>query len=285
MTQSAIASKGKVPLDSQLVHGQHSVSNSLGQSDLEVAFRDSNDQVWRVLIENKIYAGYQREQAERYARRGGLCKKQRRCCNFVTVLTAPAKYIGTAQNGFDSNITYESIRGWFEESKSLGLQQSCKVGLLNAAIRKKEDVKEKSKRITEFWLKYHELVQKIAPELCMPTPVPRSGGFLYFDPPATCGISFIHKVSLGYIDLQFAKMGKQVQKLKEIFEPHLRPDKMKIVRAHKAAVIRTVVDDLIMEDNFEEQEGRIKNCILEAKTLLQWWIEHRQAWQAANAVV
>ena len=107
---------------------QHSVSNSLGQSDLEVSFSDTEDQVWRVLIENKIYAGYQPEQAERYASRGELYKRQHLCSNFITVLTAPAKYIGSARNGFDSSITLENIRIWFENAKSLGLRQTCKSG-------------------------------------------------------------------------------------------------------------------------------------------------------------
>ena len=80
-------------------------------------------------------------------------------------------------------------------------------------------------------------------------------------------------------------MGKQIDKIKKLFETHLQPDKMKIVRAHKAAVIRTIVDRLVMEDDFGEQEEKVTNCILEAKVVLMWWIEHRQAWQAANAVV
>ena len=285
MTQSAIAAKGKIPLDSQLLHGQHSVSNSLGQSDLEVACRDSKDQVWRILIENKIYAGYQPEQARRYKRRGELYKKRGCCNNFITVLTAPTKFIGTAPNGFDANITYEGIRSWFENSKSLGLRRVCKVGLLNAAIRKKEKVREKSKAITEFWFKYHELVQQIAPELCMPTPEPRSGGFLYFKPPATNGIKFVHKINKGQIDLRFAKMGTQISKVKELFEKHIRPDKMKIVKTHESAAIRTTVQELVSVDDFEEQKEKVTNCITEAKALLQWWIEHRQVWQAANAVI
>jgi hypothetical protein len=283
MTPAAIETKGKVPLDSRFVHCHHSVRGPLGQSDLEVAFSDTKDQVWRVLIENKIYAGYQPEQAQRYARRGELHKKQGRCGTFVSVLAAPKSYVGTAPNGFDSSITYESIRSWFEDSKALGLRQFCKVGLLNAAIRKKENVREKSKQITEFGYKYHELVLKLAPELCMPAPVPRSGGFLFFQPPATASVRFIHKVNRGCIDFQFAKMGGQVNKLRELFGPYLRSDRMKIVRAHKSAAIRTIVDKLVTVDDFEEQEEKVKNCILEAQSLLRWWIEHRHLVHAASA--
>lgn len=276
MTSSALSAKGSVPLNSKFMRCQHSVSNSLGQSDLEVSFSDTKDQVWRVLIENKIYADYQPEQAERYASRGELYKRQHLCSTFITVLTAPAKYIGSARNGFDSSITLENIRSWFENAKSLGLRQACKVGVLNAAIRKKEKVREKSKAITEFWFKYYGLVQQIAPELCMPTPEPRSGGFLYFNPPATSGIKFVHKVNRGQIDLRFHKMGTQVGKLKELFQKHIQIDKMKIVKTHKSAAIRTTVDKLITVDDFEEQKQKVVNCILEAKAVLQWWIEHHQ---------
>jgi hypothetical protein len=205
-----------------------------------------------------------------------LYKKQYLCNAFVTVLTAPAKCVGTARNGFDSSITYENIRSWFENSKSLGLRRVCKVGVLNAAIRKKENLREKSKAITEFWFKYYGLVQEIAPELYMPTPEPHSGGFLYFNPPATSGIKFVHKVNRGQIDLRFARMGTQVSKLKELFQKQIRLDRMKIVKTHKSAAIRTTVDILITVDDFEEQKQKVINCILEAKAVLQWWIEHHQ---------
>ncbi len=119
----------------------------------------------------------------------------------------------------------------------------------------------------------------------MPTPEPRSGGFLYFKPPATNGIKFVHKINRGQIDLRFAKMGTQVRKVKELFEKHIRPDKMKIVKTHKSAAIRTSVEPLVSLDDFDEQKEKVTSCIIEAKALLQWWIEHRQAWQAANAVV
>ena len=53
-------------------------------------------------------------------------------------------------------------------------------------------------------------------------------------------------------------------------QKHIRLDKMKIVKTHKSAAIRTTVDKLITVDDFEEQEEKVKNCILEAQSMLRW---------------
>jgi glutamate synthase domain-containing protein 3 len=76
-------------------------------------------------------------------------------------------------------------------------------------------------------------------DLCVVSTQSLVGGFLYFNPPATSGIKFVLKVNRGHIDLRFAKMETQVSKLKELFEKHIRPDRMKIVKTHKSAAIRT----------------------------------------------
>ncbi len=72
--------------------GEHSVANSSGQSDLEIAFLDSDGKKCRMLIENKIAASFQPEQAQRYRKRGELHIRTGICDRFVTVLVARAVY-------------------------------------------------------------------------------------------------------------------------------------------------------------------------------------------------
>lgn len=54
----------------ELVFAKRSITQSTGESDLEITFADSSGGTVRFLIENKVNAGFQPQQAERYRIRG-----------------------------------------------------------------------------------------------------------------------------------------------------------------------------------------------------------------------
>jgi hypothetical protein len=60
---------GSVSDSIRLCSAAHSVVSSNGESDLVVEFFSSNQERWCFLIENKVDADFQPEQAERYAAR------------------------------------------------------------------------------------------------------------------------------------------------------------------------------------------------------------------------
>jgi len=108
-----------------------------GESDLEVTLRtDTGDT--KLLIEVKIDAVLQPNQAERYrARASNYCAGG--SCVFVqTVIVAPAEYFRneTDHYGFDHRVEIESVLDWFEKAEALGNRRCFKTALLRQALRR-----------------------------------------------------------------------------------------------------------------------------------------------------
>lgn len=87
----------------------HSLNDEHGEADLVAIFvGDSDSGRHALLIENKITAGFQPRQADRYRARGVSGKAAGKWCSFRTVLVAPARYI-QANHGFDASVSLEQI--------------------------------------------------------------------------------------------------------------------------------------------------------------------------------
>ena len=102
---------------------------------------------------------------------------------------------------------------------------------------------------------------------------PAGSSFVYFrglDLPK--GISLCHKLTHGYIDLQFAGMGLNISELKKRYIPYLN-ENMKIAKAGKSAVIRVNVPKLSIADKFESQKDKVIQGVEAAKNLLKWYHE------------
>jgi hypothetical protein len=213
---------GAIPAGSIFLSAQHSVSNSLGQSDLTVDFRAPSGEICRVFVENKIDAGFQPNQPSRYVQRGCLDRDHGHCHHYATALVAPSRYLVGADKVFDRAVSYENIRAWFEGAAELGGRRRCKLGLLDAAIQKAEATNAKDERVTDFWRAYWAIVQQVAPELRMPEPGGRSGGFVHFYPASLpLGVDFVHKMNHGHLDVQFPGMGHRLKELESAFSGRL----------------------------------------------------------------
>ena len=165
-----------------------SVTQSTGESDLEVALESGGGDPVRLLIENKVNAGFQPQQAERYRTRGSTYLERGDCSSFRTVLVAPDRFFGSATDlkGFDAQVTYEAIRDWFANIHAMGTRKVYKEALLTAAIQKGTlgYQPEEDAPVTKFWHMYWHLAQVYAIELEMMEPLskPARAGFIYFHP-------------------------------------------------------------------------------------------------------
>lgn len=94
----------------EVVNPRRSVTHSLGESDLQVALRDSEGSLHCLLIENKVAANMQPTQAERYRLRGEELLQSGEYADVGTVLVAPESYLGPEgePHGFDARVSYES---------------------------------------------------------------------------------------------------------------------------------------------------------------------------------
>ncbi|WP_157981480.1 hypothetical protein [Cognatilysobacter tabacisoli] len=259
------------------VGAKRSVTHSSGESDLEVSFVDAEGRRMRLMVENKVGAGLQPDQAARYRVRGASYVSSGSCEVFATVIVAPGRYFGETQGskGFDARIAYEDLLDWYIKADELGERRNYKVSLLRSAIAKgtlgyQPDLDDIT---SDFWHDYWKLARKHAPELEMPEPrsKPAGAGFIWFRPPSLPkGMSICHKVNRGYVDLQFPAMGERLNELHARYEAQLEPD-MQIVKATKSGAIRLIVPAL---DSSKKLEGQVQSVLValeEARRILDWF--------------
>ncbi len=230
-----------------------------------------------LLIENKIGAGFQPRQAERYRERGESYMETGRCHSYRTILVAPSTYLGESpdsRRGFDAVVTYEEIGEWIDLDVGAG-RTLYKRALLGAAIQKATlgYQPDEDAPVTAFWRSYWELAKDIAPDLVMNEPGPKPGGssFVYFrSHQLPAGVRIVHKMVYGNLDLQFGGMAGRLGELRANYQQHLI-EGMTITTAAKSGVVRQKVPPVDPSRAFELQEEEVRTCLSATAALLAWY--------------
>lgn len=266
------------------IEAVRSVTHSTGESDLEVTFATDDGTRTRIMIENKVTAGLQPLQAQRYLSRGTEYTARGLCAAFHTVIVAPSCYFGPSEThkGFGSRITYEQILAWFEEAKYLGERRNYKITLLRSAIDKGTlgYQPEEDAPTTDFWRSYWRLALRYAPELEMAEPrsKPSGSSFIHFRPPILPrGIDIVHKFNFGYVDLHLRGMGKRLNEVRAVLGSRFETG-MTLETATKSAAIRLGVPQLNASTPMAQQEQAAIVGIDGAKRLLAWFLANQEVW-------
>lgn len=92
----------------------HSLSDTDGETDLLLRVRCGHERIG-ILIENKVGAPEQNEQAERYHLRGIRSREAGRFDRYVTVMCAPSRYLSgmSSDSVYQFRVPYEVIAEWF----------------------------------------------------------------------------------------------------------------------------------------------------------------------------
>ena len=268
------------------MEARRSVSDGSGESDLEISLEQEDGVRTRLLIENKVNAGLQPTQAERYHKRGKSSKARNLCSSYHTVIVAPARYFGESEStkGFGSRVTYETILDWFSNALNLGERRHYKLTLLRSAIEKGtlgyQPVEDAP--VTAFWHAYWQVACEYAPRLEMrePDSKPSGASFIYFRP-AELGRAFeiCHKFTKGRVDLHLKGMGTRMNEVKDVLGSFLE-EGMSLKQAAQSAAIRLQVPVLEPTLSVEEQLSDIKLALDAAGRLLDWILAHRNVWIA-----
>jgi hypothetical protein len=262
--------------DNTLTSVAHSVSTANGETDIELRL-ESAAGVKYILVENKIGAPLQPRQAERYHERAKRYKDGILCLECLSVLVAPASYVGddAEKLGFDFTVTYEDIVKWYTDNATPQYPYSFKLAILRRALEKGGYAAIPNEATTQFWKRYWEIATSMAPELGMSEPgdKPELSGFISFQPKAfPKGVKLIHKVRYGNVDIQFAGKAEDVDALKILYGA-LPVQKMNIKPAGKSAVVRLEVPRIDMSAPFLDSESAVREAIWAAKLLLVWYTE------------
>lgn len=244
----------------------HSISNSqLGESDLVAIYDDG----LAILIENKINASAQPDQALRYVNRGEEGCKDKSWKEYITCIVAPEKYLrgNSEAQIYHTSISYEQLREWFEQVNCA--RSLYRAFVLNEAIdQNRRGYSPVADQVsTQFWLCYWDLASGDFPELNMPYPgdKPARNDWPYFFPDVL-GKEFdiVHKMAKGFVDLQINGAVERLNDFRALAAKH----GFEVAPAGKSAAIRAKIKPIDRYSSFEDQQDAVREALHAATRLV-----------------
>ena len=198
----------------------HSVSvGVLGESDVVFLFADAEANHRALLIENKIDAAAQPNQAERYRKRGEQGKTAGDWVEYRTCLVAPDRYFDSERHSgtYDYDISYEELLAFFASRAARDRRYGHKAMLLNEAIvqNRRGRLSEINAPVTKYFRDYYSAASVRVPALGVQKPGERAAGntWMYFKPTGyPPDVQLVHQAS-GSVKLFF---DAQVDSLEDI---------------------------------------------------------------------
>jgi hypothetical protein len=227
------------------------VSDSvLGETDLQFLFKSDDDGILAVLIENKISAAPQPEQALRYVKRGENGKRDQKWSDFQTCLVAPEKYL-TAGNGaadYTVRVSYEEIMAFFISRRRRDERYTFKARLVREAIEQNRRGFQAvvNKEMTEFAKAYVTAAKALHPTCGIVEAKERAAGntWMSYRPSVLRpGVTIEHQVTAGFAKLFFANAAANIEHYRAVLKPFL-PDDMEPTVSGKSIQVSISVPKL-----------------------------------------
>ena len=273
---SWFAERCSIPKNGQcdLLGAWHSVTDgSLGESDLVLLLRISPEKRFCILIENKINAPPQPEQALRYRERGQAGITRGDWDDYTSVIIAPKKYLSSCwAEGYDHHISYEAINSQLMSSDLAPARMRFKTSLIDAAIQQgRRGYRPVADPVVmRFYKEYHSFVLEEFAELNMKAPgiVPSGSDWIHFRPVGLAPRFILrHKLRAGRVDLEMSGCGHLADRIRTDNAEILGED-IGVVVAGKSAALSITVPPMDRTADFSRQ---IAAARLGAKAALRLW--------------
>ena len=186
-----------------------SVTTEAGETDVLVIYRSAGEsERTAILVEDKIRAGFQPAQPERYQSRGLEGKINGAWDQFWTCLVSPQKY-GPGAKGFDASLSLETLRTFFSGNDQ---RSRFKAAVIERAIHHFQEtgLQIKDEKMTRFRALYSQKAEAAFIESGVKWPVARDAWwddqwFRFTGGGIPQGAEIVHKSRAGFIDLGFPK--------------------------------------------------------------------------------
>jgi len=236
-----------------------SVSTDAGETDLLVVLRLETGIRLALMLEHKIDAPFQPEQAQRYRQRGDQGIRDGAWNQYRTCLIAPQAYVAKVldQDGWNGLLSLEEIGEWARSTRGpheMVLAHVCSEAVAKHAKR----ASDVSPEATAFWQAYRVVAAKLLPELTitrLPVTVSRASPWPRFGADGLPqGVVLEHKPRQGRVDLTVS--GGSAEQMQAATLGRL-PIGIKVVRAAGSAALRLAVPRLDHLRPYDEQEEEV----------------------------
>ena len=218
------------------------VDSSLGESDIVFLYSSKLSGRIAILIENKINAQPQPEQAERYRQRGEKGVSKGHWNRFITCVVAPQRYLESSKHDqtYDLEISYEDLAVYFAQGGAENSRGLYKASLIKEAIEQNRRgyQPEYNQAMSEFVAHYYAIAVRRFSQLEMQAPKQRPSGstWITFHPTVLPRGAYIcHQLSAGAVKLFFGPPSS-LEAVSEVYRPYL-PDEVTIEQAGKSVAL------------------------------------------------
>jgi hypothetical protein len=246
----------------------HSWSDSEGETDLFLRVTVGQSRIG-VLIENKIAAREQDEQAARYIRRASRGIESGVFNQYVTAICAPTRYLeGLPKDSpYQGRIAYEEIAGWF--AKHDDQRSAWRRRVLEEAIEqgRRGYTMLVNRAITAFQEDYWHYLRANHPRLLMAKPTPkgnRSNWIVLKALGFPRGVQLHHKLEQRFMELGFPRTS--VEQILAV-QPE-RPQGIELVQKGRSASLAISVPPVDVTGKFEEQTSSVETGLQAAYRLI-----------------
>lgn len=280
--------RSSIPDDYELIGAWNSLATTDGESDLVVVYNEGvrarqrpDDEPFHLalMIENKIGAEFQPDQADRYRIRGEAGMTASQWSQYTTALLAPERYIKsmTGEHVFDVTITYEEIA---QELASYGDARSdWRSEILRQAARDRMAHSRPiipDQDVTYLMSRLHEMAAAKQINLELPSTrtwnMASASWYTFPKQGAPAGISLDHRASEGIVCLN-VKRTKSEDITKVV--ANILPEGAMIEQRGMATIIFFHVESLDLTRGAEEQFDAYWSALRRAVELRDWAMEYR----------
>ncbi|MES0020207.1 hypothetical protein [Mesorhizobium sp. M0036] len=264
----------------------HSLSDKFGEADLVVVLDAAGPQGERqklaLLIENKINAGLQPDQAGRYRKRGEWGVENKLWSHYTTVLVAPKAYIDARPDaGFMAAVSIESLKSWITTADAN--RRNFKLARLDEAIAKKNatGVKVVDTDMTSFRKQYYRFLQdwnkRCGTAFILPVPKDTWWDDSWFqmkvaELPSWAQIRHLARTGLVSLDMRDAPFSK-MEAVAELLDDDLKIIPSGKYKQHTSVQVR--VPAISSFDDFERDRQKVEVALAVAMRLLTVFQMHR----------
>ena len=233
----------------------HSVSDAAyGENDIVLTFRNGKQNV-AILVEDKIDAVPQPDQAKRYKLRAEKITASEQYDKVFICLVAPQHYLDNDTEPYPCRISYETIASFLADGTARG---EYKANVLRLAIsqERRRALPVKNDIVTEFWQNYHAALMAVMPDAIMPYPkiVPINSDWpMIRFPGFSKKVHIVHKMAQGNIDLETGLSESESREILSKWDT----ERIMVAQTGKSFVLRIPVPPLDRMQSFDSQESQV----------------------------